>query len=73
MDTATAAAMSDPDLNRWFRRRWRDDPPPVSGAENQASKTSDPLTQLGLDLVELRRRQGRAQTRTVLHPVVRRQ
>jgi hypothetical protein len=60
MDTATAAAMSAPDLNRWFRRRWRDDPP-VSRAENQATKTSDPLTQLGLDLVELHRRQGRPQ------------
>ena len=22
MDAATAAAMSDPDENRWFRRRW---------------------------------------------------
>jgi hypothetical protein len=22
MDPATAAAMSDPDRNRWFRRRW---------------------------------------------------
>ena len=22
MDTARAAAMSDPDQNRWFRRRW---------------------------------------------------
>jgi hypothetical protein len=25
MDAASAAAMSDPDNNRWFRRRWHDE------------------------------------------------
>jgi hypothetical protein len=29
MDAAQAAAMSDPDLNRWFPRRWRE--PSVEG------------------------------------------
>jgi hypothetical protein len=24
MDAAQAAAMSDPELNRWFRRRWNE-------------------------------------------------
>lgn len=32
MDSARAAAMSDPDRNPWFRRRWNDLPTlPTSG------------------------------------------
>ena len=36
MDAAQAAAMSDPELNRWFRRRWYE--PLETSPRGQASK-----------------------------------
>lgn len=42
MDTARAAAMSDPDLNRHFRRRWESPPPktksPLAGDTAQRAE-----------------------------------
>ena len=51
------AAISDPNLDRWFRQRRHEDPPPAKPAANPANRISAPLTQLGLDLIELQRRE----------------
>lgn len=59
-DAATAAAMSDPDLNRWFRRRWAEPAWPVPvhpavdsvGPAEQADDHDEAdLDRLGLDLL----------------------
>lgn len=56
MDAARAAAMSDPERNRWFRRRWLEPegvkPRPVGDAS-----PSDQLEKTGLDLLLTWRRQ----------------
>ena len=52
MDAATAAAMSDPDRNKWFRRRWSE-PPDV--AECRQPRTPEPnqdVEQIGAALRE---------------------
>lgn len=53
MDPARAAAMSDPALNRWFRRRWVEPstrPPPAASGADVVSTTPE---QIGLQLREV--------------------
>ena len=64
MDAAAAAAMSDPDSNRWFRRRWREPGPPAyqpaTPAERlppAAAREQDPVEQTGRALLEAWRRE----------------
>jgi hypothetical protein len=57
MDPARAAAMSDPELNRWFRRRWAEPatrPPPAVTLANRAHSTPE---QIGLQLREVWRQE----------------
>ena len=57
-DAATAAAMSDPTLNRWFQRRWVELPavaPPSPAAETRRCD-DDELTTTGLALLHEWRR-----------------
>jgi hypothetical protein len=55
MDAASAAAMSDRDRNRWFRRRWRE-PSPVS--IRQARPAAGPPPALtGHELLEMWRQE----------------
>jgi hypothetical protein len=55
MDPARAAAMSDPEKNRWFRRRWAEpvtrNPQPLS-AVIRADRTHTSPEQIGLHLRE---------------------
>ncbi len=63
-DAASAAAMSDPTMNRWFRRRWSEPPwlaPSVQPAENAV--VGDDLAQTGLALLEEWRQRGQARVR----------
>jgi hypothetical protein len=42
MDAATAASMSDPDSNKWFRRRWQEtEVKPVHRAVPMADAAAD--------------------------------
>ena len=60
MDAATAAAMSDPERNRHFRRRWQDPQAPrTEPADRHASRDADPLGPIGHELLEAWRRQQR--------------
>ena len=63
-DAAAAAAMSDPEQNRWFRRRWFEETDTV--APGQAIKevpVDDGLTLTGLALLrEWREQRGHAGT-----------
>ncbi|GEM_PF-4986981 len=56
MDPARAAAMSDPELNRWFRRRWVE-PEAVKPWPANDAIPGHPLEQTGLDLLHAWRRQ----------------
>jgi hypothetical protein len=52
MDPARAAAMSDPELNRWFRRRWAEPatrPPPSAPVLDPLHTTPE---QVRLQLLE---------------------
>jgi hypothetical protein len=63
MDTATAAGMSDPDRNKWFRRRWSE---PPEAARSRLPKTPEPdkaLEQIGSTLREQWRRERARQSR----------
>lgn len=64
MDAASAAAMSDPDSNRWFRRRWREPAPsahrlaaPAERLPPVAAREQDPVEQTGRALLEAWRRE----------------
>ena len=64
MGAATAAAMSDPDGNGWFRRRCREPGPsarrPTASAERlppAAAPDQDPVEQTGRALLEAWRRE----------------
>ena len=61
-DAATAAAMSDPDQNRWFRRRWVEKAPVVVQQEILAEPGDVDLNLLGQKLLADWRRE-RAQLR----------
>lgn len=53
MDAARAAAMSDPERNRWFRRRWVELsilPAPAASRADRAHATPE---QIGLQLREV--------------------
>ena len=50
MDAAAAAAMSDPEHNPHFRRRWRDDHSTPAG--RQHLEVPNPLGTLGLALLD---------------------
>ena len=65
-DAASSAAMSDPENNRWFRRRWSDDTvqpasmsvTAVAGATAKSIVAADDrLTLLGHDLLQQWRRE----------------
>ena len=57
-DAARAAAMSDPTLNTWFRRRWADLPTTASAyPRGSRPADSDELAVTGLALLEEWRRQ----------------
>jgi hypothetical protein len=55
MDAAAAAAMSDPDRNRWFRRRWSE--APVRRNRQPGSETAYGLELTGRELLEMWRRE----------------
>ena len=57
-DTASAAAMSDPDRNRWFRRRW-DEPACLVHVASEAGPPlpQDELASTGLALLHEWRQQ----------------
>ncbi len=57
MDPARAAAMSDPDLNRWFRRRWAERATRPPAAASRADRFHPTPEQIGLDLMESRRQE----------------
>jgi hypothetical protein len=52
MDAATAAAMSDPDLDRWFRRRWHGDPKQAAPPLAPHSRQPDSLELTGRQPLE---------------------
>lgn len=61
-DAAQAAAMSDPTLNRWFRRRWVELPGPAPSVQAAAPLPADEdLALTGLALLEEWRQRGQAQ------------
>ena len=55
-DAAAAAAMSDPDNNYWFRRRWVE-PDRVSGSSQTVDLASEALELTGLELLAQWRRE----------------
>ena len=56
-DAATAAAMSDPTLNRWFRRRWVELPSTITPPRKEDVPTGDDeLASTGLALLQEWRR-----------------
>ena len=57
MDAAAAAAMSDPDSNRWFRRRWQEPQPPAERLPPAAACDQNPVEQTGRALLEEWRRE----------------
>jgi hypothetical protein len=57
MDAATAAAMSDPDCNRWFRRRWREMPTLQMRQPVPTTEAADALELTGHELREQWRRE----------------
>ena len=57
MDAAAAAAMSDPDSNRWFRRRWHEPRPPAERLPHAEACGQDPVEQTGRALLEEWRRE----------------
>jgi len=52
MDAATAAAMSDPDRNKWFRRRWADSSHPPKQAPGRSPQPPAALELTGYALLE---------------------
>jgi hypothetical protein len=57
MDAATAAAMSDPDRNRFFRRRWRETWVVVAAQPRPATDPAERLELAGQDLLREWRRE----------------
>lgn len=57
MDAASAAAMSDPERNPAFRRRWQDQPGHLVHANAPAQKPDDAIEQTGRALLEQWRRE----------------
>ena len=55
MDAATAAAMSDPDRNKWFRRRWSE-PPQSPARTTSPGQPTGPVELTGYALLEQWRR-----------------
>ena len=58
-DAASAAAMSDPDMNRWFRRRWVELPARGAAAARDADAplpVDDELASTGVALLQEWRR-----------------
>ncbi len=57
-NAAAAAAMSDPERNRWFRRRWAELPVAVAARESaDVGPTDDGLALTGLALLQEWRKQ----------------
>jgi hypothetical protein len=56
MDAATAAAMSDPERNPAFRRRWQDAGTPPQPPAREPDPKQDPVEQTGCALLEQWRR-----------------
>ena len=62
MDAARAAAMSDPDQNRWFRRRWVEAAPHAPAQSPVEPATDLDFRLLGQELLAAwRRERGAAQ------------
>ena len=57
MDAAAAAAMSDPQRNPAFRRRWQDQPDHLARTDAPAPKPDDALELTGRALLEQWRRE----------------
>ena len=57
MDAATAAAMSDPERNPAFRRRWQDTKTPLQPHEDSPQRAQDVVELTGRDLLEQWRRE----------------
>jgi len=57
-DAASAAAMSDPEQNRWFRRRWVEPAPTHAPAKPKPRSASQDLGLLGRELLADWRREG---------------
>ena len=57
MDAATAAAMSDPDQNPKFRRRWHDAPREPERYPPQSLEPGDAVELTGRELLEEWRRE----------------
>ncbi len=57
MDPARAAAMSDPELNRWFRRRWVELSTLPAPAASRADRAHATPEQIGLHLREVWRQE----------------
>ncbi len=60
MDAAAAAAMSDPLMNRWFRRRWLIADVATAAALTEQVKQVDQLDLTGRELLEAWRRERAA-------------
>ncbi len=60
MDAAVAASMSDPILNRWFRRRWITADVITVTAEPEQSRQTDQLDLHGRELLEAWRQERAA-------------
>jgi hypothetical protein len=61
MDAATAAAMSDPERNPAFRRRWQDTYPPPQSSPSEPKSEHDALDLTGRELLEQWRRERASQ------------
>jgi hypothetical protein len=62
MDAATAAAVSDPDRKRWFRRRWSEPTPIRKTARPPTRDPDQTLVQIGSALREQWRQQQAAES-----------
>ncbi len=56
-DAAAAAAMSDPERNRWFKRRWADADPALYPIEPESSPGPQSLELIGSELLAAWRRE----------------
>jgi hypothetical protein len=61
MDAATAAAMSDPERNRFFRRRWVSEPDDGPCKHRITSEPHDSIDLTGLELLQQWRREREAE------------
>jgi hypothetical protein len=62
MDPATAAAMSDPDKNWWFRGRWRDETTPQCSKLTSAAGRAEALELTSRKLLDQWRRERAAES-----------